>query len=576
MKKPSNKVLSGKKYSVFIKKHRRQLFIVCFAVIGIITLLVSQAATFSTSVEPELGDNGGSAASPIQDGTASGGQAIKFGAVSSGPTGWPSSTANKVCGNPAILDGPTTAPNGAITITPSTNLAAATAAAPEGSIFYLTKGTHTLLTGPVQAKANNKYIGAPGAIIDGKYTNNIVKTIRGVSTNVSMSFIGNPSGANDKVTIQYLTIQNFGQLDGKLAGLVNGSSINWSQRPGWVIANNTISNNGGAGTNVTSDGKLQNNCLENNEQFGFAIQSNPPNFTVNAVIEGNEIRGNNRSTKIEEAGVCTGCSGGLKIWNSKNIIIRNNNVSNNNGAGIWVDNNNIDTLVEGNVVRDNTKRGIFLEISYSAIVQKNYISGNYVAEGPGRGNFPEAGIYISEAGGDEGNKAKLGGVFPATIDVNNNYIVDNWNGINIWEKADRYCTRPEKNDTGNCPSVITDINTQCVINLTANADICRWKSENIKVHDNKFEITAAARASWCPISNSNCARNALHASTNGTGPYTGTSVQTAISKNQGNLFYNNTYIGEWKFSVPDQSIKIDKNTWQTTWKQDTDSKFLPN
>lgn len=574
MKKVTKKFQSTKMYN-FINKYKNQLMIACFAFIGIATLLISQAATYSANVEPELG-NISSPAKSVSAVNASGGTAIKFGATGPGPGGWPSSTANKVCGNSAILDGPTSAPAGAITITPSTNLATATASAPAGTTFYLTAGTHTLLTGPVEAKANNKYIGAPNAIIDGKFTNNIVKSIRGKSENVSMSFIGASNSANDNVTIQNLTIKNFGQADGKLPGLVNGSSINWSQRPGWIIANNTISYNGGAGTNVTTDGKLLNNCLENNEQTGFAIASNPPNYTVNVLIEGNEIIGNNRSANIEATGVCNGCSGGLKIWNSKNVTIRNNNVSNNNGSGIWVDNNNIDTLIEGNVVRDNTKRGIFLEISYSAIVRKNYVSGNYVRDGPGRVNFPEGGIYISEAGGDEGNKAKLGGTFPAIIDINNNYVVDNWNGINIWEGADRYCTRPRKNDTDNCPSVITDINTQCVTNLFANADICRWKSENIKVHDNRFEITAAARASWCPVSNTNCARNALHANTNGTGPYTGTSIQTAISRNQGNSFYNNTYVGEWRFSVPDQTIKIDRNTWQTTWGQDVGSQFLPN
>lgn len=550
---------------------RPYAYIFIFAIVGAI-IIGTQAATYSKSIEPEEGDISGSV-SILPDDSASGGRAITF-ASTAGPTGWPRPGSFKVCGVPSILNGPTVAPAGAVTVTPSMNLADATAAAPSGTTFYLTAGTHTLTNSPVMVKSNNKYIGAPGAILDGQFKDN---TITGTSTKQSMAFRSGASG----VVIQYLTIKNFGQADGKKVSMVNSTAINWSQGKNWTVTNNTIANNGGAGIWVTSGSTLRSNCLEGNEQSGFNVPSagdTAPQAT-NILVENNEIRQNNRSNAIENVGVCGGCAGGLKVWNAKNVIIRNNNVSNNNGSGIWIDNNNIDILVEGNVVSDNTKRGIFYEISYSGKIQKNYISGNYAqAKGSSQNN---TAIYISESGGDQATSNYLGSdqsKFPVELDISNNYVVDNWNGISLWEDANRHCSEwikdspNNKNDTAWCPPLITNDVEQCKTNLTANADLCRWKTKNVKVHNNKFELTSAgAAAMGCQAGNTGCSKVAIVASTNGTGPYSGNVIQTAISRNQNNKFYDNVYIGNWNFVIPGSNVS--KSDWQTTWGQDTNSQF---
>ncbi len=542
-----------------LSKYRGIFFVLIFGIIGgIVAILITKAATPTVSLEPES-TNVISPASSINDSTASGGQALQF---KSGTTTdpWPGPNNFSVCGNSSILDGPSTAPFGAVIISPVTNLASAVASAPSGTTFYLTTGTHTLPTGPVVVKTSDKFIGAPGAVIDGQFQANIGSQ--------SIAFKGGSSG----VTIQYLTISNFGQADGKMVSMVNQTAINYSQGANWTISNNTISHNGGSGVWVTNSSKLQNNCIEQNEQTGVAVPSTGSSIQIHgAVIENNDIRNNNPSSSIESLGVCTGCAGGVKIWNSKGTIVRDNNVSGNNGAGIWVDNNNIDTLVESNVVKDNLKNGIYIEISYSAIIQKNYVSGNYVSLGPTQGNFPDSGIYIAESGGDDATKTFLGGTFPAVLDINNNYILDNWNGINLWEDAGRYCTQ---NDTVNCPPIVTDKTGQCITNLTANADICRWKSQNVSVHNNRFEMTSIARTSWCPTSNINCGKNAIVSNIGPSGtPYSGITIQTNISKNQNNKFNNNNYLGIWNFSVPNSGSNINKDIWQSTWGQDSLSQF---
>ena len=53
-----------------------------------------------------------------------------------------------------------------------------------------------------------------------------------------------------------------------------------------------------------------------------------------------------------------------------------------------------------------------------------------------RDNFPDASIYISESGGDARVPHDLVG--SPTIDISNNLIEDNYNGVTLWENADRF------------------------------------------------------------------------------------------------------------------------------------------
>ena len=525
-----------------------------FAVVGVITATYSSAATTATSAEAESGSRQGTTR-VVQDGLASGGGSVRFGEADT--VAWPSPTSITVCGNKDLLDGPSLAPSGAFVVRPGDDLAALTMAQPAGTLFYITAGIYTLPNGPIGAKAGNQYIGAPGAVIDGQYSVNY-------QGQYSVAFRGSAAG----ITIKYLTIRNFGASTGKMAAMVNKTAVNWSQAGQWTIANNTISNNGGSGVWVVSDSKVVNNCVEGNEQTGVGVPSVTMGRVRNVTIEHNEIRNNNRSGAIETAGVCTGCSGGIKIWNASDVVIKNNAVNNNNGTGIWADNNCIDILIDANVVRNNQKRGIMYEISYNAIISRNYVAGNYVELGASSGSYPHAGIYISESGGDEAVAAALQAEFSPVVDVYDNYVVDNWNGILLWENSGRYCTQ---NDTQNCPPLVTDPTSQCVVNLAANADTCRWKTQNVRVHNNTFEMTSASNG-WCPQTNTNCGRNALSANSGPVGtPYAGAVIQENITRHQNNRYYDNTYIGTWHFSIPEPSRVINVADWQALWSQDDNS-----
>jgi parallel beta-helix repeat protein len=553
-----------------IHKYRRFLVVPVFTIIGVSILIYVRAAPLSIGFEAESGST-----LSISDPSASGGRAVKFSSAT--VDSWPGPDDYKVCGT-TILNNPNPAPVGAIIVNPGTDLVQLTNNSVGGSTFYLTKGTHTFPSGYINAKSGNTYIGEPGAIIDGQ--NKINDSTRSTAIR---------GGTN--VTIKYLTIKNFSISDSLLKkNMVNQTAINWSQGSNWTISNSTISYNGGSGLWAGDNGVVTNNCIAFNQQTGFNVPSKGgTNYSqhFNVLLEGNEIHSNNPDSAVENLGVCTGCAGGLKVWNSRNVTIRNNNVHDNNGNGIWVDNNNIDILIEGNVSKDNTKRGIFYEISYSAIIRNNYITGNYAASG---GSVNNAAIYISESGGDLATSNYLGSdqtKFPVEISIYNNYIVDNWHGITLWESANRYCATyivggsNNKNDTKWCPPLImgktetekqTNL-TKCINDLANNADLCRWKTKNVKVRSNTFEMTSASRI-WCPTTSTSCANVAITASTDapaGT-PYAGTIVRDNITKNQNNKFSTNTYIGKWNYYIPSSVGTL--LIWKSTpYFQDVDSIF---
>ena len=123
-------------------------------------------------------------------------------------SGGPPSTPLVVCGSSSLLSGPVTAPAGAVTVEPGGTLPTAVLSHGADTTFWLAPGTYTLGTGAFSQMipaTGDTFIGAPGAIIDGQNVNDYAFT----------------QTATD-VTIEYLTIENFGQAGGNNnEGVVN-------------------------------------------------------------------------------------------------------------------------------------------------------------------------------------------------------------------------------------------------------------------------------------------------------------------------------------------------------------------
>ncbi len=484
------------------------------------------------------------------------GSASRGTSVPSGPEpARPAVTA--VCGRSEVLDGPSTPPVGAVRVDVGLDLSTATREHRAGTKFWLAPGTHTLADSEyaqVIAKTGNSYIGAPGAVVDGRHINRYAFTP------------GWPEQAGH-VTIAHLTIRNFKPPP-------NEGVVNHGAGSGWVIERNTISDNGGAGVFIGSDNTLRYNCLTSNGQYGFSgykPQIPGGSSITNVLVDHNEIVGNNTEDWESRIPGC-GCTGGGKFWDVANAKITHNWVHHNHGPGLWADTNNIDFLFEGNTIEDNDGHAIFYEISYNASIRNNLFARNALVTGrdfQSRGDpFPIGAIYISEAGGD----GAVAGT--PTIDISANTFDNNWGGVVLWENANRFCNSPANTSAGYCTPFATHADCSVpMISAEPWYGKCRWKTQNVKVNDNVFSL----EKDGIGCDSNLCGRQAIFSNW-GTypdwSPYDGDVISKAVTFNQGNAFTNNTYIGPWRFTAFDMSRDLSPPQWQAPpYGQDTGSTF---
>jgi len=464
---------------------------------------------------------------------------------------YPTAHPAQICGNSSLLTGPSTPPEGAVKVAAGDNDSFTPV---PNTTYWFTPGTHTFGTGQfgqIIAADNDVFIGAPGAVLDGRKINRYAFTQRATG-----------------VTVKYLTIQNFGPVGGnKDEGVVNHDSGH-----GWTIQYNTIQNNAGAGVFVGTSNTVSYNCLANNGQYGFSAYE--PGGDANIIIDHNEISGNDTYGWDSHISGC-GCSGGGKFWNTSKATVTNNWSHDNKGPGFWADTNNSDFDFGGNYINNNDGEGIEYEISYNARIANNTLIRNALVYGPRNPGFPTGAIYLSESGGDSRIPARY-----TTIEITGNQFTDNWSGVVMWENADRFCGSAANTSGSYCtlgnPSV-ANLAT-CVarkINKQPYYSDCRWKTQNVTVHDNTFSLNPATINGCTPAVS--CGFQGLF-SNYGTypswSPYKHDIIEKNITFNQNNHFTNNAYSGPWQFMAHDQGTKMDASAWQAApYNQDAGSLF---
>ncbi|MFG2129236.1 right-handed parallel beta-helix repeat-containing protein [Streptomyces sp. NPDC048751] len=468
------------------------------------------------------------------------------------PTAAPSTSVARVCAKPAA--GPTKAPAGAVTVDPDVvgDLAAKTLSSPPNTTFWLRPGKHRLEPeryAQVIPKKGDRYLGAPGAVLDGRKTN-------------QYAF----GGSADDVTIRYLTVQGFVAPHDE--GVVNHGSAD-----GWVIEHATIQNNSGAGLMAGARQQVRASCLRGNGQYGMNAYKGTGQLR-DLVVEGNEIVGNNTDDWERRKPGC-GCTGGVKFWAVDGADVRGNWVHDNRGTGLWADTNNNDFRIEDNLIEANDGAALIYEISYNAVIRRNTIRRNNWVEGRGnadRGDsFPFGTVYVSEAGGEPRIKARTD-----KIEIYRNVLENNWNGITLWESADRFCNSPANTSSGDCTLLVKDTD-RCKQPAIATAPLyadCRWKTQRVDIHDNRFVLDKSVLD--CTVK---CDRMAV-LSNYGTypdwSPYQGDRVAEAITLKQHNRWHDNVYVGLWKFVAHDPSRVLNSEQWQgMPYQQDADSTFGP-
>ncbi|WP_369211515.1 right-handed parallel beta-helix repeat-containing protein [Streptomyces flavofungini] len=459
------------------------------------------------------------------------------------PTATPStsgarSSVARVCARPAA--GPDKAPEGAVTVDPSVigDLAAKTRGNPPGTTFWLRPGKHRLdpdRYSQVVPKKGNRYLGAPGAVLDGRKKN-------------QYAF----GGAAPSVTISHLTVQRFVAPHDE--GVVNHDSAD-----GWTIEHTTVQHNSGAGLMAGARQRVRASCLRANGQYGMnAYKDGRP--LKDLVIEGNEIVGNNTGDWERRRKGC-GCTGGIKFWAVDGADIRGNWVHDNRGAGLWADTNNNDFRIEDNVLEANDGAALMYETSYNAVIRGNTIRRNNWVEGrryAERGdNFPFATLYLSESGGEPRVDARTD-----RIEIYRNLLENNWSAITLWENADRFCNSPANTSSGDCTLLVekTDRCKKPGITSAPLRSDCRWKTKRVDIHDNRFVLDKSVVK--CTTKCDRMAVLANYGTYPDWSPYKGEGVAEAITHKQHNRWHDNVYRGPWKFVAHDPSRVLDFGHWQ--------------
>ena len=472
----------------------------------------------------------------------------------------------QICGNSSYLDGPSTAPVGAVVVPAGDNSALTpnwngSGFSQQNKTFWFAPGVHYVgddQFAQIIPGSGSTYIGAPGAIIDGQSINE--KAFTGTANNV---------------TIKYLTIRNFQTPHDQ--GAVNGDAGS-----GWVVSNNTMTMNNGAAIFGADNGTISYNCLKDNGQYGFQTAGGSSNI----FIDHNEVSGNNAANTEQTAGIenC-GCSGGAKFWDSREVTVTNNYVHDNKGAGLWADTINVGFLIEGNWIENNDGEGIYMEVSYNFHIKNNVLIHNGTVFGPNNPGFPTGAIYISESGSDSRVTTPTNN-FNITSDISGNLFKDNWGGVALWENSNRFCSNglPTVECTLVDPATITV--ESCETNLadpTKNQpgmspdyfNDCRWRTQNVKVFNNTFTINPADVGPDCNVGNS-CGVNALMSVYGSNTPYTSSIIGTNVAFEQNNTFYDNVYLGPWYFWPWNQSNTAYPVSFADWQKPVTDKCLLPS
>ena len=217
------------------------------------------------------------------------------GADAQGPTGPPAGT--QLCNggaDSALLVSPyPSAPAGAVTVPAGDDSTTAMSSggyvdlvydlAPN-TTYWFAPGVHTLGAsqyGQIAPQSGDTFLGAPGAILSGG------------GVNLS-AFDNPPAGYTDTgVTIEYLTIENF------VPG-TDAITVNHDAGVGWTIRYNTIENNTGAGVGLGNNDVVTENCLLDNDQYGFSgVLANNTEMS-NVTITNNEIGFNDTNGSFDQ------------------------------------------------------------------------------------------------------------------------------------------------------------------------------------------------------------------------------------------------------------------------------------
>jgi Right handed beta helix region len=135
---------------------------------------------------------------------------------------------------------------------------------------------------------------------------------------------------------------------------------------GWRISDVIARWNHGEGLSFGPYTLVTGGSFSHNGQLGIAGSSG-----AGSKLQGVEIAFNNYAGYDSKWD-----AGGTKFWETKGLVVQDSCIHHNAGPGLWTDNDNIDTIYEGNKVFMNANEGIKHEISYRASIRNNIVALN--------------------------------------------------------------------------------------------------------------------------------------------------------------------------------------------------------
>ncbi len=242
---------------------------------------------------------------------------------------------------------------------------------PSGARIFIEAGTH--LRQSVIPKSGQEFVGAAGAVLDGV----------GVT---GYAFTGSASN----VTIRALEIKNY--IGGTFTGAIN------AEGPGWHISECNVHHNEFIGISIRGGSTISDCDVHHNRTHGVYVDGGS-----GSLIEDSEISFNNydqTSSAVENAA-------GIKYHESSALTIRDNDIHDNKGRGLWGYYDNSNTQISGNTIADNWWAGIFHDHSLSATITGNTIDGNGFKANSGDRHH-NGGIEILGPGANVSNNTLTG------------------------------------------------------------------------------------------------------------------------------------------------------------------------
>ena len=229
---------------------------------------------------------------------------------------------------------------GSVAVSPGQSIQAAVNANPAGTTFVIKAGVHRRQQ--VIPRDRDSFLGEPGAVLDGEGVTEFAIGAGGV-----------------EVTVRGLVIEDYAPRLQEGVIRLGGGAYDW------LVEDNEVRHNSGVGIVAGPGWQVRDNYVHHQGQLGIKASGN------DILFQGNEVAYNN-TDDIDPSWE----AGGSKFVHTRNLVIRDNYVHDNQGPGLWTDGNNIDTLYEGNRVVNNYGPGIFHEISYDAVIRNNVVEGN--------------------------------------------------------------------------------------------------------------------------------------------------------------------------------------------------------